>query len=68
MSGNVFAQDDEWVNINEEVTGEELFTVCLICHGSQGQGMDRREGPAIAGLGAWYIDCLLYTSPSPRDS
>ena len=59
MSGNVFAQEDEWVNINEQVTGEELFTVCLICHGSQGQGMDRREGPAIAGLGAWYIEKQL---------
>jgi len=60
ISGNVFAQDDEWVNINEEVTGEELFTVCLICHGSQGQGMDRREGPAIAGLEAWYIERQLH--------
>ena len=60
LSGNAFAQDEEWVNINEEVTGEELFTVCLICHGSQGQGMDRREGPAIAGLEAWYIEKQLH--------
>lgn len=59
LGGHAMAQDD-WVNINEQVTGEELFTVCLICHGSQGQGMDRREGPAIAGMEIWYLEKQMH--------
>jgi cytochrome c oxidase subunit II len=59
ISGAVSAQDD-WVNINQQVTGEELFPVCAICHGTQGQGNDRRDGPALAGLPPWYIEKQLH--------
>lgn len=41
---------------NETVTGEELFVVCSFCHGINGQGSRRRDGPALAGLPAWYLE------------
>lgn len=45
---------------NETVTGEELFVVCTFCHGSSAQGNDRRDGPALAGLEAWYVELQLH--------
>ena len=44
---------------NETVTGEELFVVCGFCHGSSGQGSRRRDGPALAGLPAWYLELQM---------
>lgn len=41
---------------NETVTGEELVVVCKFCHGSSLQGSIRRDGPALAGLPAWYLE------------
>ncbi len=41
---------------NETVTGEELIVVCGFCHGAELQGNDRRDGPALAGLPAWYLE------------
>ena len=41
---------------NETVTGEELFVVCGFCHGVNGQGSRRRDGPALAGMPAWYLE------------
>jgi len=45
---------------NETVTGEELFVVCTFCHGDSGQGNDRRDGPALAGLEAWYLELQMH--------
>ena len=45
---------------NETVTGEELFIVCTFCHGDSGQGNDRRDGPALAGLEAWYLELQMH--------
>lgn len=59
LSSKVFAQT-EWKNINEQVTGEELFVACTFCHGLQAQGNDRRDGPALAGLQDWYIEKQIY--------
>ena len=39
--------------------GEELFGLCLQCHGEQGEGNPLALAPAIAGLGAWYVDATL---------
>lgn len=58
-AGNALAQE-EWVNINQQVTGEELFPVCAICHGTQAQGNDRRDGPTLAGLQSWYVERQLH--------
>ncbi len=49
-----------WENINEIVTGEELYVACTFCHGAEAQGNDRRDGPALAGLEAWYIEKQIY--------
>jgi cytochrome c oxidase subunit 2 len=45
---------------NEQVTGEELFVVCTFCHGTQGQGNLRRDGPALAGLDRWYLELQMH--------
>ena len=45
---------------NETVTGEELFVVCTFCHGDSAQGNIRRDGPALAGLEAWYLELQLH--------
>jgi len=48
--------DTSLESINESVTGEELVVVCGFCHGDSLQGNDRRDGPALAGLDAWYLE------------
>ena len=45
---------------NETVTGEEIFVVCTFCHGGSVQGNDRRDGPALAGLEAWYLELQMH--------
>lgn len=44
---------------NEAVTGEELAVVCTFCHGDSLQGNERRDGPALAGLDAWYLELQM---------
>lgn len=44
---------------NESVSGAELFVACSFCHGASGEGSDRRDGPALAGLDPWYIEAQL---------
>ena len=41
------------------VPGEELFQACGFCHGAQGQGRQRLDAPALAGMEAWYIERQL---------
>jgi cytochrome c oxidase subunit 2 len=38
------------------VPGEELYQACGFCHGVQGQGRQRLDAPALAGMEAWYIE------------
>ncbi len=38
------------------VPGDELYRACGFCHGAQGQGRQRLDAPAIAGLEAWYSE------------
>jgi cytochrome c oxidase subunit II len=54
-SGNVLAQV-AFEQPNETVSGERLFATCVFCHGTAAEGNDRRDGPAIAGLPAWYLE------------
>ena len=58
LCGSAFAQT-ELENPNETVTGEELFVVCGLCHGTEGQGNDSRDGPALAGLEPWYLELQM---------
>ena len=44
---------------NEQVSGERLFDTCIFCHGESAEGNDRRDGPALAGLPAWYIELQM---------
>ena len=59
LSQSISAQTSQ-ENINEKVTGEQLFPACTFCHGNEAQGNDRRDGPALAGLQAWYIEKQLH--------
>ena len=58
FGGNAFTQTILQTP-NETVTGEELFIACTFCHGDSGQGNDRRDGPALAGLEAWYLELQM---------
>jgi len=59
LSGNALTQS-ALETPNETVTGEELFVVCVFCHGDSAQGNDRRDGPALAGLEAWYLELQMH--------
>ncbi len=39
--------------------GETLFELCGACHGENGEGHQLFGGPAIAGMGQWYIQAQL---------
>ena len=44
---------------DDALPGEELFAVCTFCHAPQGQGSQRLDAPALAGMEAWYIERQL---------
>ena len=39
--------------------GEELFELCVQCHGNAGQGNALALAPSIAGLSEWYLKAQL---------
>ncbi len=60
------AQQRTLATPNESVTGEELFVACGFCHGPNGEGSDRRYGPALAGLDRWYVEAQLHNFKDGR--
>jgi cytochrome c553 len=48
-------------NIPEQATagGQELFELCVQCHGENGRGNPTYHAPAIAGLPQWYTEAQL---------
>jgi cytochrome c oxidase subunit 2 len=58
-SGCAVSQPAATEQMNETVTGEELYVVCTFCHGDSLQGNDRRDGPSLAGLDAWYLESQM---------
>ena len=60
------AQQKTLASANESVTGEELFVACAFCHGPSGEGSDRRDGPALAGLDGWYVEAQLHNFKEGR--
>ena len=44
----------------EAVPTEDLYEVCAFCHGRQGQGSERLDAPALAGMEAWYVERQLH--------
>lgn len=44
----------------EAVDAEALYEVCAFCHGPQGQGSQRLDTPALAGMEAWYVERQLH--------
>ena len=47
--------------------GKTKAAACAACHGADGNSA-APSFPKLAGQGERYLICLLYTSPSPRDS
>jgi cytochrome c553 len=39
--------------------GEQLFKLCVQCHGANAEGNQELEAPKIAGLPAWYLKAQL---------
>jgi cytochrome c oxidase subunit 2 len=40
-------------------SGDEIFELCVSCHGNNGQGNKTFNAPSIAGLPQWYIESQL---------
>ena len=38
----------------------QLYEVCAFCHGPEGQGSERLDAPALAGMEAWYVERQLH--------
>ena len=49
-------------------TASTAVRIVSISAAQNKRGKDCYEGGMGAGHFTWYKDCLLYTSPSPRDS
>lgn len=45
---------------DEAVDPEALYEVCAFCHGPEGQGSERLDAPALAGMEAWYVERQLH--------
>ena len=44
----------------DAVPPEQLYEVCAFCHGPEGQGSERLDAPALAGMEAWYVERQLH--------
>jgi len=44
----------------DAVPPAELFQACGFCHGDKGQGRQRLDAPAIAGLQSWYLERQMH--------
>lgn len=44
----------------QAVPPAELYAVCAFCHGPRGQGSQRLDAPALAGMEAWYVERQLH--------
>lgn len=44
----------------DAVPPEQLYEVCAFCHGPDGQGSERLDAPALAGMEAWYVERQLH--------
>ena len=45
---------------SDAVPPEDLYQVCAFCHGPEGQGSERLDAPALAGMEAWYVERQLH--------
>jgi len=43
----------------DDARGEELFDLCAQCHGTNGEGNQVFDAPAIGGLASWYVEAQL---------
>jgi cytochrome c553 len=43
------------VQAQDASRGQELYKTCVQCHGDQGQGLQEKVAPRIAGQYDWYI-------------
>jgi cytochrome c553 len=49
------------IGINGDIeAGKSAYTVCLTCHGANGEGNTALNSPKIAGLQDWYVERQLH--------
>jgi cytochrome c oxidase subunit 2 len=36
--------------------GKEIYTICAVCHGDDGKGIEVLSAPRVAGIPDWYLD------------
>jgi cytochrome c oxidase subunit 2 len=47
-------------NAGDLTRGKQLYALCGVCHGDNGQGNQQLNAPAIAGLETWYVETQLH--------
>lgn len=59
-AGNFVAAQTSPQGTTRAESGEALFAACGFCHGAQGQGRQRLDAPALAGMESWYVERQLH--------
>jgi cytochrome c oxidase subunit 2 len=61
MAAVVLAGTGCGYKVPEQATarGDELFKLCVECHGEAGEGIADYHAPSIAGLPSWYVETQL---------
>jgi cytochrome c oxidase subunit 2 len=47
-------------NSSDAVPAADLYQACGFCHGDKGQGRQRLDAPALAGVQAWYLERQMH--------
>jgi cytochrome c553 len=50
---------DHTVSAEATAPGQEIFELCVQCHGPSGAGIRELNAPSIAGLPKWYVEAQL---------
>jgi cytochrome c oxidase subunit 2 len=45
---------------DDALPGDDLYAICSFCHAPEGQGSQRLDAPALAGMEAWYVERQLH--------
>ncbi len=56
LTGLAVAEDEAVADL---VRGEQLYGLCVQCHGANGGGISEALAPAIAGMPIWYVESQL---------
>ena len=62
-------ENDDWISVKDKMPDQPGLLRVKIDDGQEFDGFACRNGLGELTIQPWdkYVDCLLYTSPSPRD-